>query len=456
MPEQTIPARDRALKHLQAALDTGVRGELRNVIRRAINIASGHRVSDVTDLEYRQLAVGAKLVDPARPGLLMRHGIKTGKVWVYRFDHPQSHKQVELQFGRYPQLETAEARGVWRGMRDQRRDGKVPSVARESSDTGGGSTLTVGDLVRRFLVEYVRTVKAASSAREDERLLAKHVLPHYAELPAVEFDHARAKAVLSNLHRSGAPREAEKLRSVLSTMFNVAAGKTRKISTLDGSWLPSDHKNPVEAVMLPRRAPKRHNPSRAELQAYVRGLSRLGVYGDVLRTQIETFARISEITGMRWDELDLDAATWTLPASRSKNGRAHVVMLAIQTVARLHELRGLSISAFVFPARTDPGVPLSSSQTIQVLAANRAKLDVGAAFTSHATRHAALTWVAESGGGRDIRDRLSNHTPPKDGADHVYVAAEHNGAAREWTQRWVDHLAALASDNVVSLGEARA
>ncbi len=451
MPERNLSARERASTHIQAALDTGVRGELREALRKAAALAAGQRVTNVSDLEYRQLAIGGKLVDKDRPGLLMRHGKRTGKVWIYRYEHPETKKQIELQFGRYPAMSTADARERWRDLRAQRLEGNVPSAV--SSDSA--SSLTMGDLIKRYIAEYARATKAASSAKEDERLLGKFIVPYYADLPASEFDHGVAKAVLSNIVNAGALREAEKVRSVLSTLFNVASGRTRKISTLDGTWLSPDHPNPVGAVTLPKRNPRQHRPGTRELRNYIRGLDQMGKHGLILRIQLETFARIGEVSAMEWAELDLDAGTWTLPAARSKNGKAHVVMLARQTVARLRTRQDEATSDLVFPSAQDTNRPTDKHLVIRTLARNRKTIGISEEFTSHATRRAALTWVAENGGGRDIRDRLSNHTPPSDGADHIYVSAEYNEAARRFTQAWVDHLTALEEENVTPIGAGR-
>ncbi|WP_170340872.1 tyrosine-type recombinase/integrase [Ruegeria arenilitoris] len=452
MPESNLSARERASNHIQAALDTGVRGELREALRKAAALAAGDRVTDVSDLEYRQLAIGGKLVDKDRPGLVMRHGKRTGKVWIYRYEDPATKKQVELHFGRYPKMSTADARETWRDLRAQRLEGNVPTLATSKSP----STLTMGNLIKRYIADYARVTKAASSSREDERLLGKFIVPYYEDLPATEFDHEVAKAVLSNIVNAGALREAEKVRSVLSTMFNVASGRTRRISTLDGTWLPPDHPNPVGAVTLPKRNPRQHTPGTRELRNYVRGLNQLGQHGEVLRIQLETFSRIGEVSSMEWAEVDLEAGTWTLPAARSKNGKAHVVMLARQTIERLEAREAGSTSHLVFPSVQDSTRPTDKHLVIRTLARKRQAIGISEEFTSHATRRAALTWVAENGGGRDIRDRLSNHTPPSDGADHIYVSAEHNDAARRYTQAWVDHLAGLEAENVTSIGEARA
>ena len=157
---------------------------------------------------------------------------------------------------------------------------------------------------------------------------------------------------------------------------------------------------------------------------------------------------------MQWTELDLGEAIWLLPAARAKNGRPHRVMLAEQTVERLLRLRGASVSSFVFPALTDPARPIRTDGVVRKLADNRAALGISQGFTSHSIRHGCLTWLAESGCPREVRDRIANHAPASSGGvDHIYVAAELNAPAREWLKKWVDHLSALEAENVISITE---
>ena len=46
-------------------------------------------------------------------------------------------------------------------------------------------------------------------------------------------------------------------------------------------------------------------------------------YGKIIRLLVLTGCRRTEIGGLRWSEIDTEAGTWTIPAARSKNGRAH-------------------------------------------------------------------------------------------------------------------------------------
>jgi integrase len=48
---------------------------------------------------------------------------------------------------------------------------------------------------------------------------------------------------------------------------------------------------------------------------------------DALRLQLLTGTRSGEVVGAEWREIDLEAAVWMQPATKTKNGRAHRVML---------------------------------------------------------------------------------------------------------------------------------
>jgi len=63
-----------------------------------------------------------------------------------------------------------------------------------------------------------------------------------------------------------------------------------------------------------------------------------------------TAARSGEVRGASWDEIDLDAAIWTIPAARMKMKREHRVPLSLATVALLEGLPRLDGTNFVFPS----------------------------------------------------------------------------------------------------------
>ena len=71
-----------------------------------------------------------------------------------------------------------------------------------------------------------------------------------------------------------------------------------------------------------------------------------------LRFLILTAARSSEARGARWNKIDLDARTWTIPGERMKAGKPHRVPLSNTALAILHAAKPLARAAdnLVFPA----------------------------------------------------------------------------------------------------------
>ncbi len=63
-------------------------------------------------------------------------------------------------------------------------------------------------------------------------------------------------------------------------------------------------------------------------------------FENVFKLLLLTGQRREEVAGMRWRELDLDNATWTIAKERCKNGKAHHVNLSPDAVRILAPLGG--------------------------------------------------------------------------------------------------------------------
>src|SRR4029077_6149369 len=57
---------------------------------------------------------------------------------------------------------------------------------------------------------------------------------------------------------------------------------------------------------------------------------------------ILTASRASEVTGARWDEIDLEARIWNFPANRTKAHKDHTVPLSAGAVEILNEINSES------------------------------------------------------------------------------------------------------------------
>ena len=436
-------ARERAAQYIQDALATGVRGEIRTHLLKAAEAAEGNATVDITQLAYDRLPVGEMIRDKARPGLIMRNGKRTGRVWIYR--HKTAGHVAEVQFGSYPNMQVAEARQAWAEMRDQKRQ-NLPIVQAPAPT----AEVTMGELVDRYIEEYARPLKR--SWEMDAAYLRAHVLEHFAQLPVADFTSDVLRHILTPI-AAQTPRTAEKVRSIVHGMFAVATKGSRKLGNLSGrTWLPPNTTNPAAAILLPERHTSTYAPTTADMRALLRAVGDHGQVGAAIQLQALTCARVSEVTGIHTRELDLDAGTWLLPAERSKNGKAHLVMLPRQALALISDL-GVD-SGYLFPG-TRGGEHINRNAVGRAFGKIRSEHGLADGITSHRLRNACLTWLAESQASREIRDRVSNHTDSTGGADAIYNTAQLNTPAREWLQRWADHLTALASDNVVEIRHAK-
>jgi integrase len=142
----------------------------------------------------------------------------------------------------------------------------------------------------------------------------------------------------------------------------------------------------------------------AELPAFMTALRALeGSAARALQFAILTAARSAEVFGAKWDEIDLDAAIWTIPPGRMKGGREHKVPLALEAVALLKTLPREDEIVFV---GSQPGAGLNSHAMVRVLR-RLARNDL----TVHGFRSSFRDWSAErTNFPREVAEQALAHT----------------------------------------------
>ena len=109
--------------------------------------------------------------------------------------------------------------------------------------------------------------------------------------------------------------------------------------------------------------------------------------------------------GARWDEIDLDAKLWTVPAARMKAGREHRVPLTARALAILQTVEKVRTGEHVFPGQRR-GRPLSVMALAMVL--RRLQLEN---VTVHGFRSAFRDWAGnETSFPREVAEAALAHT----------------------------------------------
>jgi integrase len=160
-------------------------------------------------------------------------------------------------------------------------------------------------------------------------------------------------------------------------------------------------------------------------------------FGRIMRLLILTGGRRQEIGGMRWSELDADQGTWTLPAERSKNARAHPLPLPaaaweiIQTVPRRLS-RDHLFGTFAREGFTRWGMKVVLDK------------DLGEAvrpYHLHDVRRTAATRMADIGVAPHIIEQVLNHqSGHKGGVAGIYNRSSYDREVRAALALWADYV----------------
>ena len=156
-----------------------------------------------------------------------------------------------------------------------------------------------------------------------------------------------------------------------------------------------------------------------------------------------TACRSGEVRLATWAEIDLDAATWTVPAGRMKAKRDHRVPLSDRAMAILGEARELADgSGLVFPSPR--GKALSDNTLSKLLR------DMGIPAVPHGFRSSFRDWAAEcSNAPREVCELALAHVN-SDRVEAAYRRTDLFERRRELMQAWAAYLSDRGA-NVVTL-----
>jgi integrase len=296
----------------------------------------------LTDLQIKKLSLPAKRVeipDGKIAGLYLVHQPSGAKSWAVRYRVDGAPKKLTL--GSYPALDLANARRRAQEALGEVARGKDPAgIKRESRAAVKASRQAETDVVERVVDLYVERYSKRETRdwRETQRLLNREIVGPWRGRRLSSIGRSDVYALLDAIADRGSPSSARHAFAA----FRGMCGWAVKRGLVDRS--------PAEGVVLPAAPPSRDRTlSDAETGLFYRAFESVGgPFGTVGRLLFLTGARKSEVSGLKWSELDLAARTWRLPKERSKNGREHTVPLSDAAIRILEGLPRVENCDFVF------------------------------------------------------------------------------------------------------------
>lgn len=360
------------------------------------------RLTDATLRRLRAPDSGqAEIWDKAIPGFGVRVTSKGARSFVLVYRHQGRSRRYTL--GRYPDLKLKDARRMAQDARTAIAHGQDPAA--QSANPGAGS---FGEVLEQFFSNYCDRHNRASTAAETKRNMRATFLPVWRNRLLGGITRADVLAITDALIKREAPSAARHAFSNARKFFGWCVERGLLADT------------PCHGLKPPARASNRARTLTAdELGKVLPVADAMGYpFGAIVLLLALTAQRRGEVAGMRWDELDTDEGIWTIPGTRSKNGRAHAVPLAPAALAIIENLPRLT-GPFVFPARGNDEAAFSGWSK-----AKRALDDDSGVegWTLHDLRRTAATGMARLGIAPHIVERVLNHA----GGSFAGVAGVYN------------------------------
>lgn len=355
---------------------------------------------------------------------------------VFRLKYRIDGKEKTLTIGKYPTVSLAEARAAAENARRLLVSGQDPSEAKqqEKRERQAAALNTFEAIARRWHSDNLIRWKENHAARV-LRYFETDVFPVIGAMSIQEIRVSDIKGVIDGVMARGVNNTAEKIREWTGAIFDYAV------------MLEIVETNP--AYSLRKYIPSKqtdHRPAlpREELTEFFRRLILAEIEPQnriALILNMLTFLRSTELRGGQWNEIDFDAAIWTVPAQRMKHEKTapkppHAVPLADWTLELLAELKELTgNTSFLFPSRTKTDGFISDATISRIIE----RMGYKGRVTPHGFRSLASSVLNEQGFNPDAIERQLAHIE-NNKIRAAYNRADYLNERKEFMQWYSDFL----------------
>jgi integrase len=343
-------------------------------------------------------------------GLRLRVGAGGTKTWIFRAR--TGGRTINKKLGTYPGMNLTDARTAAAKL--------VAAIAR------GGSTEAVERTFGAVAEHWIKKVAKPKndSWRLQERRLEMHVLPLWRDRKIVDIRRADVRDLLDGLEGAVLPN---RVLTLVKTIFRFAQ---------NSEWIDF---SPAEGIRKPQIELERDRVlTMAEVARVWKAAELLGYpFGPYVRLLTLTAQRRTEVAGMRWADVDLEAASWIIPAADTKGQRLHFVPLSAAAVDILSTLPRLGVHVFTTDGRTHmTNYAKLKARLDAFVAATRGPV---AAWRLHDLRRSASTHMVRLGVPELVVARVLNHAA-KGITARVYALHAYGPEKRHALDTWADEI----------------
>jgi len=393
----------------------------------------------LTDVAIKRLKAPEKpkKVSDGR-GLYLLLTTSGGKLW--RWKYRVDGKEKVMSFGTYPEVTLAVARSKCEDARRLHAADIDPMLKKQSDRRAReiAAEHSFASVAKRWWKQWSagRTENHTESVM---RRLEADVFPSIGTRPICEVQSPELVAMVKGIAARGAVDIAKRALQTCGQIFRFAIAEGLAARNPATDIRPAD--------ILPKR--QKENYARVDAKELPSLLRAIDAYRGTPTTRLAmklmalTFVRTRELIQAPWEEFDLEAAEWRIPASRMKMGLPHVVPLSTQAIEVLRTLRLVTgHSELLFPGERDHEKSISNNTILGALK----RMGYQGRMTGHGFRGVASTLLHELGYDHaHIEVQLAHQE--RDETSAAYNHARYLAQRRKMMQEWGDHLDGMRREN---------
>nr|WP_183964029.1 integrase arm-type DNA-binding domain-containing protein [Sagittula marina] len=338
-------------------------------------------------------------------GLLLQITPSGGRTWILRTS--VGNKRREIGLGGFPDVTLAQARERAREVKDKIRQGIDPveerKAARAALVASQRRGMTFATATDKYLAAKLDAFKNAKHRQQWQNTLTTYAMPDLGPMLVDDITVQDVLRVLEPIWRDKT-ETASRLRGRVESVLSWATVAGHRTGDNPARWKG----NLKELLPAAAKVAKQANQPAVQIDDAPRWFTALrqreGMGARALEFAALTACRSQEVRGATWDEINMQAALWIIPAARMKMDREHRVPLTSEAVALLEVLQRHYGNPLVFPA---PRGGELSDMTLSATMKRLHKADVeagGAGFVDRVSKRPAVPhglrstfrdWVAE-------------------------------------------------------------
>lgn len=376
------------------------------------------------------------------PGLRLSIKRTGAKSWILRTTIGP--KRCDVGLGGYPAVTLAAALERARSTLGEIRDGIDPVAKRRAKKETIAWTFKA--CAEAYIDGHEPSWKNAKHGQQWRNTLATYVYPVFGDKHVRDVDTADITTAIRpawSTKNETMVRVRNRIELVLS--WAAAQGYRPK------GFNPATWRGHLDQVLpKPSKVNKRQSFEAVpvdDMHAFMLRLGEIkGMSARCLTFAIMTVSRSGEARGATWPEVNLDNATWSIPAERMKAGRPHRVPLSAAAVDILQGMPKHAGTDLIFPGR-EVKKPLSDMSLTLVM--RRMKLTA----VPHGFRSTFTDWVAErTAYPAEVREMALAHAIGND-TEAAYRRGDLFDKRRQLMAAWAAFLKTppLQSGKVISL-----